>query len=36
MGAGLKQTVELGHKLPEQIILVTDNGPAMKSQKLCE
>jgi putative transposase len=31
--AALKQIVEVGHKLPEQIILVTDNGPAMKSRR---
>ncbi|MGH7794756.1 MAG: integrase core domain-containing protein [Candidatus Binatia bacterium] len=31
--AGLKEIVELGHELPAQIILVTDNGPAMKSRR---
>lgn len=29
----LGQIVDLGHKLPAQIILVTDNGPAMKSRR---
>lgn len=29
----LKQIVELGHKLKSQVILVTDNGPAMKSRR---
>lgn len=29
----LKQIVELGHELPPQVILVTDNGPAMKSRR---
>jgi transposase InsO family protein len=31
--AALRQIVEFGHRLPEQIILVTDNGPAMKSRR---
>jgi putative transposase len=31
--AALKQMVELGHELSEQVILVTDNGPAMKSRR---
>ncbi|MFQ5904467.1 MAG: transposase [Candidatus Binatia bacterium] len=31
--AGLRQVVDLGHELPAQIILVTDNGPAMKSRR---
>jgi transposase InsO family protein len=31
--AALKEIVELGHELPAQIILVTDNGPAMKSRR---
>jgi hypothetical protein len=34
MEAALKEIVELGHTLPAQIILVTDNGPAMKSRRL--
>ncbi len=29
----LREVVNLGHALPEQIILVTDNGPAMKSRR---
>jgi putative transposase len=29
----LKQITELGHELPSQVILVTDNGPAMKSRR---
>jgi transposase InsO family protein len=29
----LKQIVELGHELTAQVILVTDNGPAMKSRR---
>jgi hypothetical protein len=28
----LKEIVELGHELKSQVILVTDNGPAMKSR----
>jgi hypothetical protein len=31
--AALKEIVKLGHELPAQIILVTDNGPAMKSRR---
>jgi transposase InsO family protein len=31
--AALKEIVELGHELPAQIIVVTDNGPAMKSRR---
>jgi putative transposase len=31
--AALRQIVELSHKLPSMIILVTDNGPAMKSRR---
>ena len=31
--AALKEITELGHKLPAQLILVTDNGPAMKSRR---
>jgi len=29
----LKEIVELGHELKSQVILVTDNGPAMKSRR---
>lgn len=29
----LKEISELGHELPAQVILVTDNGPAMKSRR---
>ena len=29
----LKEIVESGHELAEQIILVTDNGPAMKARR---
>jgi hypothetical protein len=29
----LKEITELGHELASQIILVTDNGPAMKSRR---
>ena len=29
----LKEIVELGHELAGQIILVTDNGPAMKARR---
>ena len=29
----LKELVECGHELPSQIILVTDNGPAMKARR---
>jgi putative transposase len=31
--AALREIVELGHELPSQMILVTDNGPAMKSRR---
>lgn len=31
--AALEQVVELGHELPAQVVLVTDNGPAMKSRR---
>lgn len=31
--AVLKEIVALGHDLPAQVILVTDNGPAMKSRR---
>ena len=31
--AALKEITELGHELPSQMILVTDNGPAMKSRR---
>ena len=31
--AALKQITELGHELAAQVILVTDNGPAMKSTR---
>jgi transposase InsO family protein len=31
--AALRQIVELGHELPSKMILVTDNGPAMKSRR---
>ena len=31
--AALKEITELGHTLPAQLILVTDNGPAMKSRR---
>jgi hypothetical protein len=31
--AALKDITELGHKLPAQLILVPDNGPAMKSRR---
>lgn len=31
--AALKEIVALGHDLPAQVILVTDNGPAMKSRR---
>jgi putative transposase len=31
--AALEQIVELGHELPSQVVLVTDNGPAMKSRR---
>ena len=31
--AALEQVVELGHELPAQMVLVTDNGPAMKSRR---
>jgi transposase InsO family protein len=31
--AALKEIIELGHELPAQMILVTDNGPAMKSRR---
>ena len=30
----LNQITELGHELAAQVILVTDNGPAMKSRRL--
>jgi transposase InsO family protein len=29
----LKQITELGHEMPSQVIVVTDNGPAMKSRR---
>jgi len=29
----LREVADLGHRFPEQIILVTDNGPAMKSRR---
>ena len=31
--AALRQITDLGHGLPERIVLVTDNGPAMKSKR---
>lgn len=31
--AALEQIVELGHELPARMVLVTDNGPAMKSRR---
>jgi putative transposase len=31
--AALKEVVALGHELPDQVVLVTDNGPAMKSRR---
>ena len=31
--AGLKEIAELGHTLTDEIILVTDNGPAMKARR---
>jgi putative transposase len=31
--AALKEITELGHELMAQVILVTDNGPAMKSRR---
>lgn len=31
--AALRQISDLGHRLPGRIILVTDNGPAMKSKR---
>jgi len=31
--AALKEIVNYGHELPSQIVLVTDNGPAMKSRR---
>ena len=31
--AALREMTELGHELASQIILVTDNGPAMKSRR---
>lgn len=31
--AALREIVELGHELPSQVVLVTDNGPAMKSRR---
>ena len=31
--AGAQRDVELGHELKSQVILVTDNGPAMKSRR---
>jgi putative transposase len=31
--AALREITELGHELPAQMILVTDNGPAMKSRR---
>ena len=35
--AALKEITELGHELMAQVILVTDNGPAMKSRRFrCE
>lgn len=29
----LREVADLGHELPERIVLVTDNGPAMKSRR---
>jgi len=31
--AALGEIVQLGHKLPDEVVLVTDNGPAMKSRR---
>jgi hypothetical protein len=31
--AALREIVDLGYKLAAQVILVTDNGPAMKSRR---
>lgn len=31
--AALVEIVQLGHELPAQVVLVTDNGPAMKSRR---
>jgi transposase InsO family protein len=31
--AALRQITDLGHRLPGRIVLVTDNGPAMKSKR---
>jgi len=31
--AALKEVVALGQELPDQVVLVTDNGPAMKSRR---
>lgn len=31
--AALKEVVALGHELPDPVVLVTDNGPAMKSRR---
>ncbi len=31
--AALLEIVQLGHELPDQVVLVTDNGPAMKSRR---
>lgn len=31
--AALREVTELGHELPAQVVLVTDNGPAMKSRR---
>ena len=31
--AALREVTDLGHELPAQVILVTDNGPAMKSRR---
>jgi hypothetical protein len=31
--AALREITELGHEFPVQMILVTDNGPAMKSRR---
>lgn len=31
--SALREVTDLGHELPAQVILVTDNGPAMKSRR---
>ncbi len=31
--AALGEMVQLGHELPDEVVLVTDNGPAMKSRR---